>query len=115
MSDSDTRYLYVASPGGEEDKSPCKIGISGDPQHRISRIRAHPFHSYSEEMDLVKVYECEGRVLPARSVENDYRDEHREETLPRAEEWFGFEADLLIGELDADERCTSVGLEEIGE
>lgn len=114
MPDSDPRYLYVASPGGEEDERPCKIGISYDPANRISSLRANPFHSYGKEIDLVKVYECKGRILSTRSVENDYRDKFRQQTLARSEDWFDFEADKLVNELDNDERCSAVRLDEIG-
>lgn len=108
MPDNRTRYLYVASPGGDENESPCKIGISYDPSHRVSSIRSNPFRSYGKEVDLVKVYECEGDVLSTRSVENDYRDTFREQTLADAEDWFDFEADVLVGKLDNDERCSAI-------
>ena len=111
MTTSTPRYLYVASPGGKEDGSPCKIGISYNPEKRIYRIRANPYHFYEEEMDLVKVYECAGELLSTRCVENDYRDKFGKQTLPKSEEWFDFEAGLLVDEIDDDERCSAVASE----
>ncbi|MCS3685793.1 GIY-YIG nuclease family protein [Salinibacter ruber] len=113
MSESNTRFLYVASPGGKKDESPCKIGISYNPRSRIYGIRANPFRSYDEKICLIKVYECKKWVSSTRSVENDYRSMLRDLTLPSAEEWFDFEAGLLVGELDNDERCSAVSPEEI--
>lgn len=110
------QYLYVASPGGEEDAKPSKIGISVDPPKRMSYIRRvyqqsdliTPSIPEQPAFDIVRIYDSK---KDANIIERSLARALREYTLPRPREIFEITATELIELIEEAATCTTVEMD----
>lgn len=106
-------FVYIFSPHGKLDTTPCKVGISRRPQKRLISVRSQ-YEQATGDYKIAALYEVESEHV-ARQVERDaieavgssaYGDEDFE--------WLNVSARSIMARINRDERA-SLFLDELPE